>query len=31
MIETIPREQAAAAYDHLLSGKVRFRLALTMN
>lgn len=31
MVETFPLEQAAAAYDHMLSGKARFRVVLTMN
>ena len=31
MIETFPFEQAAAAYDLMLSGKARFRVVLTMN
>jgi D-arabinose 1-dehydrogenase-like Zn-dependent alcohol dehydrogenase len=31
MIETFPREQAATAYDRMLSAKTRFRLVLTMN
>ena len=30
MVETFPLEQAAAAYDRLLSGKARFRVVLTM-
>jgi len=30
MVETFPLEQAAAAYDHMLSGKARFRVVLTM-
>ncbi|MBI5776359.1 MAG: alcohol dehydrogenase catalytic domain-containing protein [Nitrospirae bacterium] len=30
MIETFPLEQAAAAYDRMLSGKARFRVVLTM-
>jgi D-arabinose 1-dehydrogenase-like Zn-dependent alcohol dehydrogenase len=29
MIETFPLEQAAAAYDRMLSGKARFRVILT--
>ncbi len=29
-IETVPLEQAAAAYDRMLSGKARFRMVLTM-
>jgi D-arabinose 1-dehydrogenase-like Zn-dependent alcohol dehydrogenase len=31
MLETLPFEQAAAAYDLMLSGKARFRVVLTMN
>jgi len=31
MIETFPLEQAAAAYERMLSGKSRFRMVLTMN
>jgi D-arabinose 1-dehydrogenase-like Zn-dependent alcohol dehydrogenase len=31
MIETFPLEQAAAAYDRMLSGKARFRVVLTMS
>jgi D-arabinose 1-dehydrogenase-like Zn-dependent alcohol dehydrogenase len=31
MIETFPLEQAAAGYEHMLSGKARFRVVLTMN
>jgi D-arabinose 1-dehydrogenase-like Zn-dependent alcohol dehydrogenase len=31
MVETFPLEQAAAGYDHMLSGKARFRVVLTMN
>ncbi|WP_447984641.1 alcohol dehydrogenase [Nitrospira sp. Nam74] len=31
MLETFPFEQAAAAYDLMLSGKARFRVVLTMN
>jgi D-arabinose 1-dehydrogenase-like Zn-dependent alcohol dehydrogenase len=31
MIETFPFEQAAEAYDLMLSGKARFRVVLTMN
>lgn len=31
MIEIFPLEQAAAAYDAMLSGKARFRAVLTMN
>jgi D-arabinose 1-dehydrogenase-like Zn-dependent alcohol dehydrogenase len=31
MIETFPLEQAAAAYDRMLSGKARFRPVLTMS
>lgn len=31
MVETFPLEQAAAAYDRMLSGKARFRVVLTMN
>lgn len=30
MIESFPLEQAAAAYDRMLSGKARFRVVLTM-
>ena len=30
MVETFPFEQAAAAYDRMLSGKARFRVVLTM-
>ena len=30
MVETYPLEQAAAAYDRMLSGKARFRVVLTM-
>jgi D-arabinose 1-dehydrogenase-like Zn-dependent alcohol dehydrogenase len=30
MVETFPLEQAAAAYDRMLSGKARFRVVLTM-
>jgi D-arabinose 1-dehydrogenase-like Zn-dependent alcohol dehydrogenase len=30
MIETYPLEQAAAAFDRMLSGKARFRVVLTM-
>jgi D-arabinose 1-dehydrogenase-like Zn-dependent alcohol dehydrogenase len=30
MIETFPFEQAAAAYDCMISGKARFRVVLTM-
>jgi D-arabinose 1-dehydrogenase-like Zn-dependent alcohol dehydrogenase len=30
MIETYPLEQAAVAYDRMMSGKVRFRAVLTM-
>ena len=29
MVETYPLEQAAAAYDRMLSGKARFRVVLT--
>lgn len=31
MVETFPLEQAAAGYEHMLSGKARFRVVLTMN
>ena len=31
MVETFPFEQAAAAYDRMLSGKARFRVVLTMD
>jgi D-arabinose 1-dehydrogenase-like Zn-dependent alcohol dehydrogenase len=31
MIETFPLEQAAAAYDRMLSGKARFRVVITMS
>ena len=31
MIESFPLEQAAAAYDRMLSGKARFRMVLTMS
>ena len=31
MVETLPLEQAAAGYEHMLSGKARFRVVLTMN
>jgi hypothetical protein len=31
MVETSPLVQAAAAYDHMLSGNARFRVVLTMN
>jgi len=30
MVETFPLEQAAAGYEHMLSGKARFRVVLTM-
>jgi D-arabinose 1-dehydrogenase-like Zn-dependent alcohol dehydrogenase len=30
MVETFPLEQAAAAYERMLSGKARFRVVLTM-
>jgi D-arabinose 1-dehydrogenase-like Zn-dependent alcohol dehydrogenase len=30
MVETFPLEQAATAYDRMLSGKARFRVVLTM-
>ena len=30
MVETFPLEQAAAAYDRMMSGKARFRVVLTM-
>ena len=29
MIETMPLEQAAAAYDRMISGDARFRMVLT--
>lgn len=31
MVETFPLEQAAEAYDRMMSGKARFRVVLTMN
>jgi D-arabinose 1-dehydrogenase-like Zn-dependent alcohol dehydrogenase len=31
MVETFPLEQAATAYDRMLSGKARFRVVLTMS
>lgn len=31
MVETFPLEQAAAAYERMLSGKARFRVVLTMS
>ena len=31
MVETFPLEEAAAAYDRMLSGKARFRVVLTMS
>jgi len=31
MVETFPLEQAAAAYDRMLSGKARFRVVLTVS
>jgi propanol-preferring alcohol dehydrogenase len=31
MIEKFPLEKAAEAYDHMMSGRVRFRAVLTMN
>ncbi len=31
MVETFPMEQAAIAYDRMLSGKARFRVVLTMS
>jgi D-arabinose 1-dehydrogenase-like Zn-dependent alcohol dehydrogenase len=31
MVETFPLEQAAAAYDRMLSGNARFRVVLTMS
>ncbi len=31
MVETLPLEQAATGYERMLSGKVRFRMVLTMN
>ena len=30
MVETFPLEQAAAAYDRMMSGAARFRVVLTM-
>ena len=30
MVETFPLEQAAAAYDRMVTGKARFRVVLTM-
>jgi propanol-preferring alcohol dehydrogenase len=30
MIETVPLEQAAAAYAKMIAGKARFRMVLTM-
>jgi alcohol dehydrogenase, propanol-preferring len=30
MIETVPLEQAAAAYARMMQGKARFRMVLTM-
>jgi alcohol dehydrogenase, propanol-preferring len=30
MIETMPLEKAAEAYARMMSGKVRFRMVLTM-
>ena len=30
MIETFPLERAAEAYDHMMTGRVRFRSVLTM-
>jgi D-arabinose 1-dehydrogenase-like Zn-dependent alcohol dehydrogenase len=30
MVETFPLDQAAAAYDRMMSGKARFRVVLTM-
>jgi D-arabinose 1-dehydrogenase-like Zn-dependent alcohol dehydrogenase len=29
MIETYPLERAAEAYEHMMSGKARFRVVLT--
>jgi hypothetical protein len=29
MTEAFPRERAAHAYEHMMSGKVRFRAVLT--
>jgi len=31
MIEKYPLEKAAEAYEQMISGKVRFRVVLTMN
>jgi alcohol dehydrogenase, propanol-preferring len=31
MIETVPLEQAPAAYDKMMAGKARFRMVLVMN
>lgn len=31
MVERLPLEQAANGYEHMLSGKARFRVVLTMN
>jgi len=30
MVETFPLEQAAQAYDRMLSGQAQFRVVLTM-
>ena len=30
MVETLPLERAAEAYAHMMSGKARFRMVLTM-
>ena len=30
MVETVPLEQAAAAYARMMQGKARFRMVLTM-
>jgi D-arabinose 1-dehydrogenase-like Zn-dependent alcohol dehydrogenase len=29
MVETYPLERAAEAFDHMMSGKARFRVVLT--
>jgi D-arabinose 1-dehydrogenase-like Zn-dependent alcohol dehydrogenase len=31
MVESFPLEQAAQAYDRMLSGNARFRVVLTMS
>jgi D-arabinose 1-dehydrogenase-like Zn-dependent alcohol dehydrogenase len=31
MIETVPLEQAAAAYERMMQGKARFRMVLVTN